>query len=291
MDQLCPKPHTMADKGCTEAGDQLPFAQVAWKLLWQLHGKQLLSLHLQKKPLISINLSILFLWIYWRVEAPHRGIVLYFLFSEKQSKVRTDISSRVAAVGLVGCWPSSDARANRMTIKGITPSQVRLSLTAFSQQHSVSQWVLSLPGGLLISSSHSPQCEKGEQRQSQSKNKNQTPYWEVNLWKLSTALLILGEATNRTEIKDNIISLSLKAVRCKTKQSINMYDLCNWFSCFYYNPFMLGYEHTQIYSDCDSVLVLIRSPSSLCYSESATMALQWPITRARKTGNKCSVQG
>lgn len=104
-----------------------------------------------------------------------------------------------------------------MTIKGITPSQVRLSLAAFSQQHSVSQWVFSLPGGLLISSSHSLPCEKGKQGQSHSKNKNQTPCWDVNLWKPSTALSILEEATNRTEIKDNIISLSLKAVRCKTK--------------------------------------------------------------------------
>lgn len=33
----------MADKGCTEAGDQLSFAQVAGKMFWQLHGKQLLS--------------------------------------------------------------------------------------------------------------------------------------------------------------------------------------------------------------------------------------------------------
>lgn len=104
-----------------------------------------------------------------------------------------------------------------MTIKGITPSQVRLSLAAFSQQHSVSQWVFSLPGGLLISSSHSLQCEKGEQGQSHSKNKKQTPCWDVNLRKLLTALLILEEATNRTEIKDNIISLSLKVVRCKKK--------------------------------------------------------------------------
>lgn len=47
MDQLCPKPHTMADKGCTEAGDQLSFAQVAGKMFWQLHGKQLLSDHRQ----------------------------------------------------------------------------------------------------------------------------------------------------------------------------------------------------------------------------------------------------
>lgn len=31
MDQLCPKPHTAADKGCTEAGDQLSFAQTGLK--------------------------------------------------------------------------------------------------------------------------------------------------------------------------------------------------------------------------------------------------------------------
>lgn len=32
MDQLCSKPHTTADKGCTEAGDQLSFAQTGLRL-------------------------------------------------------------------------------------------------------------------------------------------------------------------------------------------------------------------------------------------------------------------
>lgn len=32
MDQLCPKLHTTADKGCTEAGDQLSFAQTGLRL-------------------------------------------------------------------------------------------------------------------------------------------------------------------------------------------------------------------------------------------------------------------
>lgn len=32
MDQLCCKPHTTADKGCTEGGDQLSFAQTGLRL-------------------------------------------------------------------------------------------------------------------------------------------------------------------------------------------------------------------------------------------------------------------
>lgn len=42
--------------------------------------------------------------------------------------------------------------------------------------------------------------------------------------------------------------------------------------------------HTQTrkYSDYNAVLVLVRSPSSLCSSESSVMALWWPINKEQE---------
>lgn len=41
MDQLCPKPRTTADKGCTEAGDQLSFAQTGFRLPENASGRSM----------------------------------------------------------------------------------------------------------------------------------------------------------------------------------------------------------------------------------------------------------
>lgn len=72
MDQLCPKPHTTADKGRTEAGDRRSFAQTGLMLQKNTSGNCMGNSYIKKMC------SQYFKTIQWGVEASHSDVAFVF---------------------------------------------------------------------------------------------------------------------------------------------------------------------------------------------------------------------